>query len=137
MSQNGKAGRDLIQVGRDFIKKIIINIQILVNSNPKSSASIVLFAISIVAIAIDIFFKKNLSLCSLILGAKANSLDAIILIPISLFIIGFIPILGGIGVFGSLLTLLSSLQQLSFFPGSLGLLTGVMSGISFRKSLIG
>lgn len=90
-----------------------------------------------VAIAIDILSLKNSSLSSLIVGPRANSLDAIILMPISLFIIGFIPILGGIGIFGSLLTLLGSLQQLAFFPGSLGLLTGVMSGINFRKSLIG
>lgn len=132
MSQNGKAGRDLIQVGRDFIQTIIIKSQ-----SSKYSASLILFAISVVASAIDILSLKNLSLCSLILGAKANSLDAIILIPVALFIIGLIPILGGIGVFSSILTLLSSLQQLSFFSGSLGLLTGIMSGISFRKSLIG
>lgn len=130
MPKKGKAGRELMQVGRDFIQNQIIHTQILLISN----SFLVFLAISIVGIAVDILYLKNLSLSSRLVGY--HSLDAIILVPLALFIIGFIPILGGIGFFGSLITVIYSLQQISFLPGSFGLLTGVMSGISFRKDFL-
>ncbi len=131
MSQKGKAGRDLTQVGRDFIQTR--NVQVLLGS--RFSPSFILFVVSVVAIAVDLIFLKHSGLSSRIAGS--SSLSGIILFPIALLIIGFIPILGEIGFIAYLFLLVFSLQEPSFLPGSLGLVTGIMCGINFRKSLVG
>ncbi len=130
MSQKGKAGRDLIQVGRDFIQTW--NVQVLLGS--KFSKTLILFGVSVVAIAIDRTLIHSEIFSRM---AGSSSLTGIVLYPVALFIIGFIPILGGMGFISSLFLLIASLQEPSFLPASLGWLTGVMSGISFRKSLVG
>ena len=131
MSQKGKAGRDLNQVGRDFIQTW--NVQVLLSS--KFSPSFILFVVSVVAIAVDMIFFKHSGLSARIAGS--SSLTGIVLLPMVLLFIGFIPILGEMGFIAYLFALVVSLQEPSFFPGSFGFLTGVMSGINFRKSLVG
>jgi hypothetical protein len=135
MSQRGKAGRDLIQVGRDFNQKVVHNRNI-VQKTPfsiKFANSLILFAMSVTAIAIDVFYLKGSGLLNQT-GASNVPLSAVIALPLASFICGFIPILGGLSFMAFLFLCVISLQQVSYLVGCLGLLTGVMSGISFRRS---
>jgi hypothetical protein len=135
MSQRGKAGRDLVQVGRDFNQKIVQNRKTVHNNSfsTKFSSSLVLFALSVAAIAIDVFYLKGSGFLNQA-GAANISFSAVIAIPTAAFIIGFIPILGGLSFTAFLFLSVASLQQPSYLIGCLGLLTGVMSGVSFRRS---
>jgi hypothetical protein len=135
MSQRGKAGRDLIQIGRDFNQKIVQNQRTIqrTSSGIKFSSSLILFAMSVMAIAIDIFYLKGSGFLNQT-GASNIPLIGVIMLPLALFTVGFIPILGGLGFIAFLFLSVVSLQQPSYLIGCLGLLTGVMSGISFRRS---
>jgi succinate dehydrogenase hydrophobic anchor subunit len=91
-----------------------------------------MFVISVVLALIDMVSVKS-GMPSQISG----NLSGIILVPLASFVIGFIPLLGGLGLIVFLCLSIASLQQPSSLPGFLCLLAGIISGISCRKSIRG
>jgi hypothetical protein len=111
--------------------KIIQNFNTL--SGSKFSTSLIMFVISAVLALIDmVSFKSGMPS-----QANSGSLSGIILVPLASFVIGFIPLLGGLGMIVFLCLSVASLQEPSLLPRYLCLLAGIVSGITCRKSIRG